>query len=95
MTIEMDGEIAYHQEQLDNPRRVFFDLKGARPIATLLDATLKFDDDVGAGDPARTASAEHDARRVGHGAAWTSYSVFTLYNPYRLVDRLPSQLARR
>ncbi len=42
----MDGEITYHQERLDNPRRVFFDLKGARPVAALLDATLKFPDDL-------------------------------------------------
>ena len=33
VSIELDGEISYHQERLDNPRRVFFDLKGARPIA--------------------------------------------------------------
>ncbi|MBA3296054.1 MAG: hypothetical protein H0U19_03900, partial [Acidobacteria bacterium] len=28
VTIEMDGESTYHAERLDNPRRVFFDLRG-------------------------------------------------------------------
>ena len=46
ISIEMDRELTFRQEQLQNPRRLFFDLKGARPSAELLDATLKFDEDV-------------------------------------------------
>ena len=41
ISIEMDRELTFRQEQLQNPRRLFFDLKGARPSAELLDATLK------------------------------------------------------
>ncbi len=76
----MDGEISYHQERLDNPRRVFFDLKGARPIETLLDATLKFPDDpvpeIRLGrHPQNTTRVVIDMRGAD------DYSVFTLYNP--------------
>jgi N-acetylmuramoyl-L-alanine amidase len=84
VSIELDGEISYHQERLDNPRRVFFDLKGARPIETLLDATLKFPDDpvpeIRLGrHPQNTTRVVIDMRGAD------DYSVFTLYNPYRVV----------
>src|SRR5262245_32875856 len=42
ITIELDAEVPYHHERLENPDRVFFDLKGARPVPELLDATLTF-----------------------------------------------------
>ena len=84
VSIELDGEISYHQERLDNPRRVFFDLKGARPIEALLDATLKFPDDpvpeIRLGrHPQNTTRVVIDMRGAD------DYSVFTLYNPYRVV----------
>ena len=42
----MDGEALFRQERLDNPRRLFFDVKGARASDSLQDATLKFTDGV-------------------------------------------------
>jgi N-acetylmuramoyl-L-alanine amidase len=84
VSMEMDGEIAYHQERLDNPRRVFFDLKGARPIEALLDATLKFPD-----DPVQEIRLgrhpQNTTRVVMDMKGADDYSVFTLYNPYRVV----------
>ena len=50
----------------DNPKRVFFDLKNARPVTILLDATLKYPRRDRCRDPARTPSAEHDPGRHGH-----------------------------
>ena len=84
VSIEMNGEIAFHQERLDNPRRVFFDLKNARPVTPLLDATLKYPDEpvevIRLGrHPQNTTRVVMDMNGVD------SYSVFTLYNPYRLV----------
>jgi N-acetylmuramoyl-L-alanine amidase len=84
VTIEMDGESIYRHERLDNPARVFFDLRGARPVARLQDATLRF-----AGElvreirlgrhPRNTTRVVMDLQRADE------YSVFTLYNPFRLV----------
>ena len=77
---------AYHQERLDNPRRVFFDLKSARPVAPgCRDATLKFPDDVV--QEIRLGRHPQNTTRVvdGHERRGSSYSVFTLYNPYRVV----------
>ena len=84
VSIEMNGEIAFHQERLDNPSRVFFDLKNARPVTPLLDATLKYPDELVevirlGRHPQNTTRVVMDMNGVD------SYSVFTLYNPYRLV----------
>ena len=84
VTIEMDGESLYRSERLDNPRRVFFDLKAARSTAALQDATLRFNDDIVreirlGRHPMSTTRVVMDLEAV------ESYSVFTLYNPYRLV----------
>ena len=84
VSIEMNGEIAFHEERLDNPRRVFFDLKNARPVTPLLDATLKYPDELVevirlGRHPQNTTRVVMDMNGVD------SYSVFTLYNPYRLV----------
>jgi N-acetylmuramoyl-L-alanine amidase len=84
VTVEMDGESLYRTERLENPRRVFFDLKGARAAPGLQDATLKFTDDVVreirlGRHPQQTTRIVMDMESVD------SYSVFALYNPYRLV----------
>jgi N-acetylmuramoyl-L-alanine amidase len=83
LTIEMDREARYHSERLENPRRVFFDLKGAAPSATLLDASLKFDDDIV--QEVRVGRHPGATRIVMEMPGAESYSVFTLYEPFRLV----------
>ena len=84
VTIEMDAETSFRAERLQNPSRVFFDLKGTRAAPSLRDATLKFSD-----------SVVREIRLGRHPQAVTrvvfdmegvdDYSVFTLYSPYRLV----------
>jgi N-acetylmuramoyl-L-alanine amidase len=83
VTIEMDGEVGYHSELIDKPRRVFFDLKGARPAAALLDATLKFDDQLV--KEVRLGRHPTATRVVMDMEGAESYSVFTLYDPFRIV----------
>jgi N-acetylmuramoyl-L-alanine amidase len=84
VTIEMDAESRYRSERLEQPRRLFFDLAGVRPIAALQDATLKYADDVVreirlGRHPRNTTRVVVDMEGVDR------YSVFTLYNPFRLV----------
>ncbi|MBW8712540.1 MAG: N-acetylmuramoyl-L-alanine amidase, partial [Acidobacteria bacterium] len=84
VTIEMDSETTFRAERLENPRRVFFDLKGTRPVPALLDATIRFSDDIVreirlGRHPNSTTRIVFDMEGVD------TYSVFTLYNPYRLV----------
>jgi N-acetylmuramoyl-L-alanine amidase len=84
ITIEMDAEATFRAERLENPRRVFFDLKGTRPVPSLLDATLKFNDDI-VREIRLGRHPQTTTRIVFDMAGVDSFSVFTLYSPYRLV----------
>ncbi len=84
VTIEMDAETSFRSERLENPRRVFFDLRGTRPVPSLLDATLRYSDEIVreirlGRHPQSTTRIVFDMQGVD------SFSVFTLYSPYRLV----------
>ena len=84
VSIEMDGESLFRSETLENPRRVFFDLKSVRAASPLLDATLRFSDDI-VREIRLGRHPRNTTRVVMDLEAVESYSVFTLYNPYRLV----------
>lgn len=84
VTIEMDREVPFYQERLEGPARLFFDLKSTRTIASLVDAVFRYDNDVIrhirlGRHPGNTTRIVLDLEHVSR------YSVFTLYNPYRIV----------
>jgi N-acetylmuramoyl-L-alanine amidase len=85
VTIELDGEVAYHEETLSNPARLFFDLRGASLGPTLEEGVKAFDDgdivrEIRIGThPGGVTRVVVDTRGVAR------HSLFTLYNPYRLV----------
>jgi N-acetylmuramoyl-L-alanine amidase len=84
VSIEMDRELVFRREQLENPRRLFFDLRGAHAAADLRNKTLSYSDDIVreirlGRQPANTTRVVLDTEGV------ESYSVFTLYNPYRVI----------
>jgi N-acetylmuramoyl-L-alanine amidase len=84
VTVELDGEVAYHQEEIVNPRRLFFDLKNVKAAPRLQDTALKFDGDlikeIRLGrHPQNTTRLVVDLDGVGN------YTVYPMYGPYRLV----------
>ena len=84
VSIEMDRELLFKQERLENPKRVFFDLRNANLSPGLRDKTLSFSDDIVreirvGRHPQNTTRVVMDTEGV------ESYSVFTLYNPYRVI----------
>ncbi len=84
VTIYLGAEVAYHHERLQNPDRVFFDLPGTEAVPELQNATLSFSDDIVrkirlGRHPNGTTRVVLDLDNV------EDYSVFALYNPYRLV----------
>ena len=92
VTIEMDGEALFRQERLDNPRRLFFDVRGARASDSLQDATLKFTD--GVVRVIRLGRRPNNTTRVVMDMDGVeSHSVFTLYNPYRVIVDFKSGVA--
>jgi N-acetylmuramoyl-L-alanine amidase len=93
VTLVFDGEVAYQQEQLANPSRLYFDLDRTAPIAALQDAALAFEGPTGR--HIRLGRPKGQTTRVVidmQGAR--SYSVFALYNPFRLaIDLIPAGAA--
>jgi N-acetylmuramoyl-L-alanine amidase len=83
VTMELDGEAEYRSERLERPRRVFFDLKNVRAVSALQDATLKFTD--AAVREIRLGRHPNTTRVVIDMEGLDTYSVFTLYEPFRVV----------
>ncbi|HVH26855.1 MAG TPA: AMIN domain-containing protein, partial [Vicinamibacterales bacterium] len=86
VTIELDDEVDFFDERIPNPVRVFVDLPSTRLSSTLAERTLRFDGDTEIVRQIRIGQHPNDVTRVvleADGVA--SYSVYPLYNPYRLV----------
>ena len=45
ITIELDSEVPFHEERIQDPARVFVDLPGTRAAPALIDQTLRFETD--------------------------------------------------
>ena len=84
ISIEMDRELTFRHEELANPKRLFFDLRGAVPTNALLDATMKFSDDV-VREIRLGRHPQNTTRVVLDTEGVDSYSVFTLYEPFRVI----------
>ncbi|HZB26415.1 MAG TPA: N-acetylmuramoyl-L-alanine amidase [Vicinamibacterales bacterium] len=84
VTVELDGEALFTQERLDNPPRLFFDLKRTRAAGTLQDTTIRYGD--GAVRLIRLGRRPENTTRVVFDLTGVDgYSVFTLYNPFRVI----------
>ena len=84
VTLELDREVSYHEERIEGPSRLFFDLQDVRAAETLTDAVLSYPG--GALSKIRTGRHPDNVVRVVLDLEDVSrYSVFTLYNPFRLV----------
>ena len=84
ITLGLDREVSYHEETLAGPARVFFDLRGVEAAPSLVDAVLRFPTDVVrqirvGRHPNSTVRVVLDLDGVKR------HSVYTLYNPFRLV----------
>ncbi len=84
VTVELDREVSFYQERIEGPARLFFDLRGTKTVPALVDSTFRYNSDVVrhirmGRHPNSTTRIVLDLENVRH------YSVFTLYNPYRIV----------
>jgi N-acetylmuramoyl-L-alanine amidase len=84
VSIEMDRELLFRQEQLERPKRLFFDLRGAHLSPALGDKTLTFTDDI-VREIRLGRHPQNTTRVVMDTEGVESFTVFTLYNPYRLI----------
>ena len=84
VTIEMDARDPSTTNSSTIPRRLFFDLKDARPRRRSRTPTLNFTDDV-VREIRLGRHPQNTTRIVMDMEGVESYSVFTLYNPFRVV----------
>jgi N-acetylmuramoyl-L-alanine amidase len=84
ITVELDAETAYHQEEIANPRRLFFDFRNVKAVAGLQDTSLKFDDDV-VKEIRLGRHPQNTTRLVMDLEGVDNYTVYPLYAPYRLI----------
>lgn len=86
VVIELDDEIAFHDERIEGPPRVFIDLPSTRANMALIDQTLRFDSDNDIVRQIRIGRHPNAVTRVVLEASGvSSYSVYPLYSPFRLV----------
>jgi N-acetylmuramoyl-L-alanine amidase len=84
ITLEFEREAIFHEERLDGPPRVFLDLRQTRAVEALQDATIAFPDDVVR--QARIGQQPDSRTRVVFDLqSAVRHSVYSLYNPYRIV----------
>ena len=84
VTLELDREVAFHDERIEGPPRVFVDLPNTRAVDALKDATIPYPD--GPVRQVRVGRQLNSRTRVVldlNGAG--SHSVYAVYNPYRIV----------
>ena len=84
ITLELEREAMFHEERLDDPPRVFIDLRNTQAVGALRDATIAFQGDVVR--QARVGRHPDNRTRVVFDLQGAGrYSVYSLYNPYRVV----------
>ena len=83
VTLLLDRETPIAHEVIEGPRRVFVDLFGATTSAALHDAALRYDTD--AVRQVRVGKRPGATRVVLDLDGTSAVSVFTLYNPFRVV----------
>jgi len=86
VVIEIDGEVPFHDERISDPDRLFVDLTPAQAVPGLADQTLRFASDSDIVRQVRLGKQPNRTTRIVLDAGGVStYSIYALYDPYRLV----------
>ena len=86
VVIEMDREVPFHDERIADPDRLFVDLTPAQTASSLTDQTLRFASDSDIVRQVRLGRQPNKTTRIVLDAGGVStYSIYALYEPYRLV----------
>jgi N-acetylmuramoyl-L-alanine amidase len=98
VAIDLGDQVTYHDERIDHPDRIFFDLHHTRLASTLVGKSF----DVGDGFLRKIRIAQFqpgETRVVLEVEAASEYSAFLLPNPYRLIvdihGKRPAQQAAK
>src|SRR5688572_16829407 len=84
ITIDLDREVQFHEERIAGPDRVFIDLQNTRAVEALRDTTIAVSGQVVKQIRVGTQGGSR-TRGVFDLTGNSPYSIYTLYNPYRVV----------
>jgi len=94
VAIDVESEVKFGSRRIDNPDRIFFDLRGTRLASTLVGKTLDIDD--GFLKKIRVAQfAPGRTRVVLEVDSLSSYNAFLLPDPYRLIIDIHGKGSRK
>ena len=86
LVIELDGEVPFHDERIADPDRLFIDLAPSQPAPALAEQTVRFASDSDIVRQVRLGKQGNRTTRIVLDAGGVStYSIYALYQPYRLV----------
>ena len=86
VVIELDAEVPFHDERAVDPDRLLIDFAMAQPSTSLTDQTLRFASDSDIVRQVRVGKQANRSTRVILDAGGVStYSIYALYDPFRLV----------
>jgi N-acetylmuramoyl-L-alanine amidase len=86
VTIGLDAEVSFHDERISGPPRIFIDFPSTQPLSSLGDRTLRFGEDQDVVREIRVGRHPNTLSRVVLDAVGvSSYSIYPLYDPYRLI----------
>jgi N-acetylmuramoyl-L-alanine amidase len=84
--VELDAEVPFRDERAVDPDRVLIDLARTRMSSAAADQTVRFPGDADVVRQVRIGAVQNRSTRLALDAAGVAtYSVYPLYNPYRLV----------
>jgi N-acetylmuramoyl-L-alanine amidase len=84
VAIELDREVVFHEERVENPARLLFDLPSTNALPALQDASWTYRDDIVR--RIRVGRHPNETTRVVLDLDGVSrYTVVALYNPYRIL----------
>src|SRR5262249_39090158 len=86
VVIDVDMEVPFHDERAADAERLLIDFTHTRPSSALSDQTVRLGSDTDVVQQARVAAIQNRSTRLALDATGVAtYSIYPLYNPYRLV----------
>jgi N-acetylmuramoyl-L-alanine amidase len=85
ITLEFEREAIFYEQRLDGPPRVSLDLRNTQAVEALKDASIAFPDDVVRQARIGRQQQDNRTRVVFDLQSAGRHSVYSLYNPYRIV----------
>jgi N-acetylmuramoyl-L-alanine amidase len=86
VVVQLDTEVPFEDKRVGDPDRLLIDLARTRTVSAAADQTMRFSGDADVVRQVRVGAAQNRSTRLALDASGVAtYSIYALYNPYRLV----------